>query len=157
MTFILAAFLTAASSFATEPAVPPTNAPAEPPAMTAPATATDVKGAVKMPKVTIVEPKDGATVPTTFTVKFGVEGMKIANAGTTTPGTGHHHLIVDGEAVPKGQAVPTDSTHIHFGKGQTQTKLTLKPGPHTLTLQFADGAHLSYGDMMSQTIHITVK
>lgn len=147
-------------TFAQKPAAPTAvNAPAEPPAMQPAEKAgiADVKGAIKMSKVVFVEPKDGATVPTTFTVKFGVEGMKIANAGTMTPGTGHHHLIVDGAPIKQGQAVPTDATHLHFGKGQTETKLTLKPGAHTLTLQFADGTHLSYGEMMSQTIHITVK
>ena len=60
-------------------------------------------------------------------------------------GTGHHHLIVDGKAVPKGSVVPADATHMHFGKGQTETTLKLPPGKHTLTLQFADGAHQSYG------------
>lgn len=152
---LLAALI--ASALAAEPATTAhTNAPAEPPAMTAPEKTNDV-GAVKMSKVSILEPKDGATVAQTFEVKFGVEGMKIANAGTMTPGTGHHHLIVDGGAIPKGQPIPADATHVHFGKGQTETKMTLKPGKHTLTLQFADGAHLSYGEMMSQTIHITVK
>lgn len=152
---LLAALI--ASALAAE-STPHTAVPSEPPAMSAPKEqAAETMGAVKVAKVSILEPKDGATVPQTFTVKFGVEGMKIANAGTLTPGTGHHHLIVDGAAIPKGQPVPTDATHVHFGKGQTETKMTLKPGPHTLTLQFADGAHLSYGEMMSQTIHITVK
>jgi len=151
---LLAALI--ATAIAAEPPSPHATVPSEPPAMSAPEKTNDV-GAVKMSKVMILEPKDGATVPQTFEVKFGVEGMKIANAGTITPGTGHHHLIIDGNAIPKGQTVPSDATHVHFGKGQTETKMTLKPGKHTLTLQFADGAHLSYGEMMSQTIHITVK
>jgi hypothetical protein len=90
-------------------------------------------------------------------VKFAVEGMKIADAGKVTPGTGHFHLIIDGTAVTKGHAIPKDDKHRHFEKAESETELTLKPGTHTLTLQFADGAQLSYGDMMSQTIHITVK
>lgn len=155
MTALFLALVT--SAFAASPAATPAvNAPAEPPAM-APAERTADTGAVKMAHVSIVEPKDGATVPETFTVKFGIEGMKVAPSGTMTPGTGHHHLIIDAGPVAKGQVIPTDSTHLHFGKGQTETKLSLKPGPHTLTLQFADGAHASYGDMMSQTIHIKVK
>jgi hypothetical protein len=154
---LLAALIASTLAYAAEPSLPNTNAPAEPPAMTAPADKSDVKGAVKMAKVMILEPKDGATVSKKFKIKFGLEGMTIANAGTMTPGTGHHHLIVDGAAIPKGQPVPTDAKHVHFGKGQTETEMTLPPGKHTLTLQFADGAHLSYGEMMSQTIHITVK
>ena len=72
-------------------------------------------------------------------------------------GTGHHHLIIDGHPVEAGKAVPADATHLHFGKGQTETTLKLAPGPHTLTLQFADGLHQSYGPEMSATITVTVK
>lgn len=154
----VAVLLSSTLAFGSEPpTVPNTKVPSEPPAMQPAATAHEDTGTVKMAKVMFVEPKDGATVSQNFTAKFAIEGMKIANSGTMTPGTGHHHLIVDGAAIPKGQTVPTDATHLHFGKGQAETKLSLKPGPHTLTLQFADGAHQSYGEMMSQTIHITVK
>ena len=90
-------------------------------------------------------------------VVFGVEGMKVVPAGDMTPETGHHHLIVDGKAIPKGETVPTDATHIHFGKGQTETDVPLAPGKHTLTMQFADGLHRSYGPDMSSTITVTVK
>ncbi|MFV3017457.1 DUF4399 domain-containing protein, partial [Pseudomonas sp. KHB2.9] len=38
-------------------------------------------------KVFIVSPKDGATVDKTFTVKFGMEGLKLAPATDQTPGT----------------------------------------------------------------------
>jgi len=53
--------------------------------------------------------------------------------------------------------VPTDATHLHFGKGQTETEVTLPPGQYALTMQFANGAHQSYGPEMSKTIHVTVK
>jgi Domain of unknown function (DUF4399) len=147
------------AAFAQTPAQPTLKqqAPAEPPAMEPAPGAADVKGAVKMPQVMIVEPKDGATVAKTFTVKFAVEGMKIAKSGDMTAGTGHHHLIIDKGAVKKGEVIPTDATHLHFGAGQTETKVTLPKGDHTLTLQFADGAHMSYGEMMSQTIKVKVK
>lgn len=117
----------------------------------------DVKGSIVMPRVFFISPKDGETVPTEFTVKFGLEGMKVAPAGKVVLGTGHHHLIIDGQPLPKGQAVPSDEKHLHFGKGQMETKVKLSPGPHTLTLQFADGSHKSYGEPMSQTIKVIVK
>lgn len=107
--------------------------------------------------VYFIEPSDGATVPQEFTVKMGEEGMAVKPAGTMEPGSGHHHLIVDGGPVPVGMVVPKDDTHLHFGKGQTETTLKLAPGKHTLTLQFADGAHQSFGPDMSQTITVTVK
>ena len=104
-----------------------------------------------------VAPKDGATVSNPVHVKFGVEGMKIVPAGTMTEGTGHHHLIIDGAALPKGEVIPANDKSLHFGKGQTETDLTLPPGDHTLTLDFGDGAHRSYGPAMSQTVTVHVK
>lgn len=105
----------------------------------------------------LIAPKDGATVSSPFTVSFGVEGKTVAPAGDQTPNSGHNHLIIDGSAIPAGQVIPADSTHLHFGKGQTETELTLPKGKHTLTTQFADLAHKSYGPAWSQTITITVQ
>jgi uncharacterized protein YfaP (DUF2135 family) len=109
------------------------------------------------PAVHFVAPVDGTTVSNPIQVKMAVDGMKVMPAGELVAGTGHHHLIVDGQPVPMGEAVPADKTHLHFGKGQTETELALPPGQHTLTLQFADGKHQSYGPALSQTIEITVK
>ena len=109
------------------------------------------------PRVFFVAPTDGATVTNPVVVKFGVEGMAIKPAGDMTSNTGHHHLIIDGDPIPAGQVVPTDDTHLHFGKGQTETTVNLTPGDHTLTMQFANGAHQSYGPAMSQTIKVHVK
>lgn len=109
-------------------------------------------------KITFKSPADGATVTSPLKVDMAsTVKIRPASQDINDHATGHHHLIIDGAPVPLGQVVPTDETHLHFGKGQTETTLTLKPGPHTLTLQFADGAHRSYGPELSQTIHVTVK
>src|SRR5687768_7242073 len=84
-------------------------------------------GAIKTPKVVFVSPKDGATVKPKFKVKFKIDGMAVKPAGTLEAGTGHHHIIVDGAAIAKGQVVPKDEKNIHFGKGETSTELTLTP------------------------------
>jgi len=112
--------------------------------------------------VSFVQPVDGATVAGTFKVIMAVEGMKVHKAGEIIPGTGHHHLIIDGNGgedfyIPMHAVVVKNHTHLHFGKGQTETTLHLFPGKHTLTLQFADGHHKSYGRALSQTITVTVK
>ena len=109
--------------------------------------------------VSFKSPKDGAVVSQKFRVKFGVKGKTIRPAleDVNDKKSGHHHLIIDGAFISEGQVVPTDERHIHFGKGQTQTELNLRPGDHTLTLQLADGAHLSYGEKFSKTIKVTVK
>ncbi|WP_027775603.1 DUF4399 domain-containing protein [Paraburkholderia caledonica] len=114
-------------------------------------------GAAQAASVSFVQPTDGASVSNPVHVVFRVEGMKIAPAGTMTDGTGHHHLLVDGKPLPKGEVIPANDKSLHFGKGQTETDLTLPPGDHTLTLQFGDGAHRSYGPELSKTITVHVK
>ena len=84
-------------------------------------------------RVFFVEPKDGATVTSPVHVKFGVEGMQVAPAGTTTENTGHHHLLIDSGPLPKGPVIPADDKSLHFGKGQTEADVKLPPGDHTLT------------------------
>ena len=108
-------------------------------------------------RVYFVEPKDGATVTSPVHVKFGVDGMSIAPAGTMTDGTGHHHLLIDGKPLPKGTVIPANDTSLHYGKGQTEADVPLSPGDHALTLQFGDGAHRSYGPDMSATIKVHVQ
>ena len=115
-------------------------------------------------EVNIIEPQDGATVSNPVTVRFGAKGIAIAPAGEVQDGSGHHHLLidhfivgVDGLPAP-GQPIGKDEHHLHFGKGQTETTLTLTPGPHTLQLLLGDGAHMPHTPVvMSKPIKITVK
>jgi len=108
-------------------------------------------------KVTIVSPKDGDIVSKEFVVIFGLEGMGIAPAGVDIEGTGHHHLLVDQESLPE-EGKPMGSPPIHFGKGQTQTTLTLEPGKHTLQLILGDKLHIPHNPpIVSEMITIEVK
>ena len=100
---------------------------------------------------------DGDTVSSPLTVKMGVCGMDVQAAGEEVEGTGHHHLIIDGDCIPEGETVPKDANHKHFGKGQTEAVLNLTPGEHTLALQFANGVHTSYGESMCKLVHIQVE
>ncbi len=109
------------------------------------------------PGVDFIQPKNGDTVPQTFVVKFAVKGMKVAPAGDMTADTGHHHLLIDVPDVAEGDVIPMDDKHRHFGKGQTETEISLPPGRHRLTMQFADGAHRSYGPQYRKTIEVNVK
>ncbi len=108
-------------------------------------------------KVKFLEPKDGATVKSPVHLKFGVKGMEVKPAGTLEEGTGHHHVIIGPAGVAEGEVIPADEKHIHFGKGQTEADIELPPGKHKLTMQFADGAHQSYGEVLATTITITVE
>jgi len=107
--------------------------------------------------VSFVEPANGATVSSPFKVKFAVTGMEVKPAGDMTANTGHHHLLVNATPVKAGEVIPADEKHIHFGKGQTETELSLPPGNYTLTMQFANGLHQAYGPAMNKEIKITVK
>src|SRR5262245_17757070 len=106
----------------------------------------------------IQSPKDGDTVSSPFTVRFGLKGMGIAPAGVTNPNTGHHHLLIDVEKPNLDAALPVTDNIKHFGGGQTETELTLPPAKHTLQLVLGDALHIPHEKpVMSQKITITVK
>jgi hypothetical protein len=107
----------------------------------------------------IISPKNGDTVPATFTVQFGLKGMGVAPAGVMQANTGHHHLLIDMAKMPD-MTVPMPATDNlkHFGGGQTETELTLAPGTHTLQLVIGDYLHIPHdAPIMSEKITITVK
>ena len=114
---------------------------------------------VKGASVYIIAPKNGATVGTKVTVQFGLKGMGIAPAGVEMEGTGHHHLVVDKDTPALNDYLPVgDAQVLHFGKGQTETELTLTPGRHTLQLVFGDKDHKPHVPaVVSEKITITVK
>jgi hypothetical protein len=102
--------------------------------------------------------KNNETVTTPVKVEMGVDKMKIDTAGPVVAGSGHYHIFVDAEdSLASGTMIPKDSTHLHYGKGQTEATIPLTPGKHKLTLQFADGLHRSYGSQMAATVNVNVK
>lgn len=110
-------------------------------------------------EVYIISPKDGATVKSPVTVEFGLKGMGVAPAGVKFENTGHHHLLIDTD-VPADQnaPLPTSDNVRHFGKGQTETTVDLKPGKHTLQLVLGDDKHTPHNPpVVSKKITITVK
>ena len=106
-----------------------------------------------------IEPSDGATVGQTFTVKFGLAGMGVAPAGVDLPETGHHHLLVDVEQLPAmDQPLPTSDQVRHFGKGQTETRISLPAGRHSLQLLLGDKNHVPLDSpVISEKISVTVE
>jgi hypothetical protein len=112
------------------------------------------------PEVTlyIIEPADGAVLTNPVRVVFGPRGMGVAPAGVNHPNTGHHHLIIDAPTPAPGQPIPMDDKHRHFGGGQTETRLILLPGKHTLQLVLGDHLHFPHQPpITSPRISITVK
>ncbi len=107
--------------------------------------------------VTFVNIQDGATLKSPFLLEMGVVGMEVEPKGAPREGYGHHHLLVNDNFAPEGTVIVADETHIHYGGGQTSDSVTLAPGDYQLTLQFADGMHVSYGKLWSKSINITVE
>ena len=110
-------------------------------------------------RVKILKPADGATVSSPFTVVWGAAGLIVEQAGQSirTEG-GHLHLLINAEFLAGGELIPNDATHLHFGKGQLSTQLTLEPGEYTLRLQMANGGHLAQeGDSYRDEIKVTVR
>jgi hypothetical protein len=111
-------------------------------------------------EVYIISPQNGAMVHGPVTVRFGLKGMGVAPAGVKFENTGHHHVIVDTDLSELKLDAPLPMTDkiVHFGKGQTETTLTLPPGKHTLELVFADYSHMSFDPPLhSKKITITVE
>ncbi|MEQ1437894.1 DUF4399 domain-containing protein [Fontimonas sp. SYSU GA230001] len=109
-------------------------------------------------KVYFIEPKDGAEVTGPVRVVFGLSAMGVAPAGINQAGTGHHHLLIDDPAVDFTQPLPATEQIKHFGGGQTETVLSLKPGKHTLQLLLGDWKHQPHNPpVLSDKITITVK
>lgn len=110
-------------------------------------------------EVYFVSPTDGDEVSSPVEIVFGLRGIGVAPAGINFPNTGHHHLLVDLDALPNlNESIPADENHIHFGKGQTQTLLSLDSGEHTLQLLFGDWMHVPHTEpIFSEKITIFVK
>ncbi|MEO8016585.1 MAG: DUF4399 domain-containing protein [Pseudomonadota bacterium] len=106
----------------------------------------------------IVAPKDGAKIKGPVTVVFGLKVMGVAPAGIKFDNTGHHHLLIDSDP-PADLSLPlaANEKSLHFGKGQTETTLTLPPGKHTLQLVLGDLTHTPHDPaVISKKITITI-
>ncbi|HEX4618104.1 MAG TPA: DUF4399 domain-containing protein [Steroidobacteraceae bacterium] len=111
-------------------------------------------------EVYIISPRDGARVKSPVLVRFGLkDNMGIAPAGVKFDNTGHHHLLIDTDApADMGAPLPATDKIKHFGKGQTETSLTLPPGKHTLQLVLGDQSHIPHDPpVISKKIAITVE
>ena len=109
-------------------------------------------------KLYIIWPHDGDRLKGPFWCRFGLRNMGVAPAGTHAPNTGHHHILIDiDEPLTPGETVPSDRNHLHFGAGQTETRLDLAPGRHTLQLVLGDADHRIFNPpLVSKKITITV-
>lgn len=101
--------------------------------------------------------EDGANVESPFKVQMKAENLIVEPATMgVTEGHGHFHILVDVPLASPSEPMIADATHIHYGKGQTETDLNLPVGQHTLILQFAKGNHVPYDPPVYQQVQVNV-
>ena len=110
-------------------------------------------------RVMIVEPANGAEVDAgPVRVVMEVENLLVVPAGNMDAGTGHHHLVVNGD-IDWTLPIPNDPG-VHYHMGQAETEFTLEDlpsGEHRIIAVVADGVHIPLDPPVADTITIVVR
>ena len=122
------------------------------------AAAADPQPAPKDAYLYIIWPNNNERIKGAFWCRFGLRNMGVAPAGTRVANTGHHHLFIDvDEPLKPGEPIPQDKKHLHFGAGQTEARVELPPGEHTLQLVLGDADHVPFNPpVVSKKIRVTI-
>jgi hypothetical protein len=109
--------------------------------------------------VYIVWPPDGAVISGgRFWLRMGLRNMGVAPKGVKMANVGHHHVLIDTELPAMDQQIPNDRNHVHFGAGETEARIELPPGKHTLQLLLGDENHIPHQPPIhSNLITVTVR
>ena len=110
-------------------------------------------------KVYFIWPTDGTVITGgRFWLRMGLRNMGVAPKSVQMPNVGHHHLVIDAPLPPADAPIPSDRNHLHFGAGETEVRIELPPGRHTLQLVLGDQDHLPHEPpVYSKQISITVR
>ena len=109
-------------------------------------------------KVYIIWPYDGTIIHGgKLWVRMGARGIGVVPANVVKPKTGHYHIVLDADLPPFDDEIPSDKNNLHFGAGQTEARLELPPGRHTIQLLMGDHDHVPHNPPLhSNKITITV-
>lgn len=104
-------------------------------------------------------PHDGTVIHGgKFWLRMGLRNMGVAPKGTAIPNTGHHHVLINTGLPPMTEPIPNDRNHLHFGAGETEARIELPPGTHTLQLLLGDMNHFPHKPpVVSKKITVTVR
>jgi hypothetical protein len=104
-------------------------------------------------------PQDGTVIKGAFWARFGLRNMGVTHAGDNFGNAGHHHLLIDvNEPLDTKEPIPQDKAHLHFGAGQTEARIELPPGKHTLQLVLGDAKHYPFDPpVVSRKITVTIR
>jgi len=112
-------------------------------------------------KVAFKNLKDGAKIrgkafmgAVAVELELEATGMTVEPAGGVHENAGHFAIGIDAEAVPLGAVVKKG--YQVYEKGETKVQAGVRPGEHTLTLQFVDARNRSYGPEWAQAIKVKV-
>jgi hypothetical protein len=108
--------------------------------------------------VYIIWPYDGAVIHGgKFWLRMGLKNMGVCPKDCKFPETGHHHVLIDTDLPPLDAQIPSDRNHLHFGAGQSEARIELPPGKHTLQLLMGDHDHVPHDPpVYSEKITVTV-
>ena len=106
-----------------------------------------------------VWPQNGAIIKGGFWCRFGLRNMGVTHAGDHFANSGHHHLLIDvNEPLNPNEPIAQDKSHLHFGAGQTEARIELPPGKHTLQLVLGDAEHYPFNPpVVSDKITVNIK
>jgi hypothetical protein len=118
-----------------------------------------ISAAAPVARVVIEQPAEGAEVQRNVTIVLGTENIRLAPAGDTASGTGHHHLFVNATITDPGQPIPAGVNNvIHLGRAQTSHELTnLPPGEYTVIAVLGDLVHRRIDPQVTDTVRFRVK
>jgi Domain of unknown function (DUF4399) len=104
-------------------------------------------------------PDNGTVIKGAFWCRFGLRNMGVTHAGDDFTNSGHHHLLIDvNDPLDPNDAIPQDKNHLHFGAGQTEARIELPPGRHTLQLVLGDAKHFPFKPpVVSKKIIVFIK
>ena len=107
--------------------------------------------------VSFVEPGDGDTVESPFTVEMEVSDFELVSTddGEIDDDTGHLHVLVDSDPIEPGDNIPEASGYLHLDDGDTEAELDLSDGEYDLVAQAGDSGHIAF-DLVDE-ISITVE
>ena len=91
-------------------------------------------------------------------VTLEVSGLTIASAGTTDPGTGHHHLMIDRDLPVGGLPIPSFPGQVHLGQGQLEYEIEgLDAGEHRVIAVVGDGTHIPLDPWVVDTVRFVIE
>ena len=111
------------------------------------------------PSVQIVLPAEGPFEEgSSVMVTLEVSGLTIAPAGTTDPGTGHHHLMIDRDLPVGGLLIPSFPGQVHLGQGQVEYEIEgLDAREHRVIAVVGDGTHVPLDPWVVDTVRFVIE